>query len=59
MGANVEALPVWGGLEGLVGSSLLVDCRTPAQWRVEEFRPTEEVRDSSVFSLEAREHFPV
>ncbi|CAN0112369.1 unnamed protein product, partial [Laminaria digitata] len=40
VGVNVEALPVWGGLDAVAGSSLLVDCRTPAQWRADGFQPT-------------------
>ncbi|CAM9183903.1 unnamed protein product, partial [Hapterophycus canaliculatus] len=40
VGPNVQALPVWGALDAIAGSSLLVDCRTPAQWRPEEYRPT-------------------
>lgn len=44
LGRNVESLPVWGGLEWKMGSTLLVDCRTPAQWRAEDFRPSAEVR---------------
>eukprot|EP00752_Nemacystus_decipiens_P018220 g16349.t1 len=40
VGPNVEALPVWGALDAIAGSSLLVDCRTPAQWRADEYRPT-------------------
>lgn len=43
VGANVEALPVWGALDAIAGSSLLVDCRTPAQWRADEYRPTAQV----------------
>lgn len=43
VGPNVEALPVWGGLDAIAGSSLLVDCRTPAQWRADEYRPTAQV----------------
>lgn len=43
VGANVEELPVWGGLDAMAGSSLLVDCRTPAQWRAEKFPPSEQV----------------
>lgn len=43
VGTNVEALPVWGALDAIAGSSLLVDCRTPAQWRADEHRPTAQV----------------
>ena len=43
VGPNVEALPVWGALDAIAGSSLLVDCRTPAQWRADEYRPTAQV----------------
>lgn len=43
VGSNVEALPVWGALDAIAGSSLLVDCRTPAQWRADEYRPTAQV----------------
>ena len=43
VGVNVEALPVWGGLDAVAGSSLLVDCRTPAQWRADGFKPTPQV----------------
>lgn len=40
VGANVEELPVWGGLDWIAGTALLVDCRTPEQWRTEQFQPT-------------------
>lgn len=43
VGANIWALPVWGGLSPIAGTSLLVECRTPAQWQSQEFRPTEQV----------------
>ncbi|CAN0142687.1 unnamed protein product [Ectocarpus sp. 13 AM-2016] len=43
VGPNVEGLPVWGALDAIAGSSLLVDCRTPAQWRAETYPPTEQV----------------
>ena len=43
VGPNVEALPVWGALDAIAGSALLVDCRTPAQWRAEDYRPTAQV----------------
>lgn len=43
VGPNVKALPVWGALDAIAGSSLLVDCRTPAQWRADEYRPTAQV----------------
>lgn len=43
VGPNVEALPVWGALDAIAGSALLVDCRTPAQWRADEYRPTAKV----------------
>lgn len=43
VGPNVEALPVWGALDAIAGSTLLLDCRTPAQWRPEEYRPTAQV----------------
>ncbi|CAM9998277.1 unnamed protein product [Ectocarpus fasciculatus] len=43
VGPNVEGLPVWGALDAIAGSSLLVDCRTPAQWRAEAYPPTEQV----------------
>lgn len=43
VGPNVEGLPVWGALDAIAGSSLLVDCRTPAQWRAEIYPPTEQV----------------
>lgn len=43
VGDNVQALPVWGALDAIAGTSLLVDCRTPAQWRPEEYRPTAQV----------------
>lgn len=43
VGPNVETLPVWGALDAIAGSSLLVDCRTPAQWRPHEYRPTAQV----------------
>lgn len=43
VGPNVEALPVWGALDAIAGSTLLVDCRTPAQWRAGEHRPTAQV----------------
>lgn len=46
LGGNVESLPVWGGLDLIAGSTLLVDCKTPGQWRTEEFRPMDEVRAS-------------
>ncbi|CAM9537572.1 unnamed protein product [Ectocarpus sp. 12 AP-2014] len=42
VGPNVEGLPVWGALDAIAGSSLLVDCRTPAQWRAETYPPTEQ-----------------
>lgn len=48
VGPNVEALPVWGALDAIAGSSLLVDCRTPAQWRADEYRPTAQVGASRV-----------
>lgn len=41
--ANIWALPVWGGLSPIAGTSLLVECRTPAQWQAQHFRPTEQV----------------
>ncbi|CAM9810654.1 unnamed protein product, partial [Ectocarpus sp. 4 AP-2014] len=44
VGPNVEGLPVWGALDAIAGSSLLVDCRTPAQWRAETYPPTEQER---------------
>ncbi|CBJ25867.1 conserved unknown protein [Ectocarpus siliculosus] len=44
VGQNVEGLPVWGALDAIAGSSLLVDCRTPAQWRAETFPPTQQDR---------------
>ena len=43
IGANVRALPVWGGLGLIAGTSLLVECRTPAQWQPQKFRPTGQV----------------
>lgn len=43
VGPNVEALPIWGALDAIAGSSLLVDCRTPAQWRADEYQPTAQV----------------
>lgn len=43
VGVNVDALRVWGGLDAIAGSSLLVDCKTPSQWKAEEFRPTGQV----------------
>lgn len=43
VGSNVEALPVWGGLDTIAGCSLLVECRTPAQWRAGEFQPSGQV----------------
>lgn len=49
VGRNVEALPVWGGLDAVAGSALLVDCRTPAQWRADGFQPTPQVRGNSIF----------
>lgn len=43
VGANIWALPVWGGLYSIAGTSLLVECRTPAQWQARRFLPTEQV----------------
>lgn len=31
---------MWGGLDWIAGTDLLVDCRTPEQWRAEHFQPT-------------------
>lgn len=42
LGRNVESLPVWGGLDGVQGATLLLDCRTPAQWRPRDFPASQE-----------------
>lgn len=44
LGQNVEALPVWGGLDRIAGTTLLVECKTRGQWRPDLFPPTEKVR---------------